>query len=331
MEKIKVLVVGLGPIGQAVCKHIFTKDSLEIIGALDIYPELEGRDLGEVCGVNDKNVFVKSKASELPLAEAQVAVITTTSSFRNLVGHIRPFIENGISIVTTCEEASYPWVSFPDISKDLNYMLVSNNCSMLSTGVNPGFLMDYLPNVMSGISESVESVEVHRFQNALKRRLPFQMKIGSGLTEEDFQAKVKAGEIKHMGLKESAWIIAKGMKLKVSRIDELIQPILATQELKTENFNIEKAMVVGIDQTAIGLDSNGMIGVKLHFRASLVEPDDIDRIMISGKPNITTQIEGGVHGDGATIAIVVNSIAGVCEAKPGLKTVLDFAQIRYAN
>ncbi|MCH7525696.1 MAG: hypothetical protein IIC74_12075 [Bacteroidetes bacterium] len=93
----------------------------------------------------------------------------------------------GIPVISTCEELSYPWDTQPKLSKILDTICKKHNIACLGTGVNPGFLMDYLPSVLSSVCKDIEQVTVERFQDATSRRIPFQQKIGAGLNLKEFK------------------------------------------------------------------------------------------------------------------------------------------------
>lgn len=46
-------------------------------------------------------------------------------------------------------------------------------------------------------------------------------------------------------------------------------------------------------------------------------------MLIEGSPRIESKIAGGVHGDIATAAMVVNSIPAVIMSPPGFRTMRD--------
>jgi 4-hydroxy-tetrahydrodipicolinate reductase len=75
--------------------------------------------------------------------------------------------------------------------------------AVLATGVNPGFAMDALPIMLTAVCERIDSISVNRVQDASIRRLPFQQKIGAGLTIAEFERKKADGSVRHVGLTES--------------------------------------------------------------------------------------------------------------------------------
>jgi 2,4-diaminopentanoate dehydrogenase len=193
---------------------------------------------------------------------------------------------------------------------------------VLGTGVNPGFLMDALPIMLTGVCERVEAIRVDRVQDARVRRLPFQQKIGAGLSREQFQQKVDDGSVRHVGLAESVSMIADAMGWRLTRITDEIQPRLATETVASDRLAVAPGYVCGIVQDGIGYQDERPV-ITLHMEAYLGAPESYDAVEIMGSPTIRSRIDGGVHGDVATASIVVNSIPKVLEVAPGLHTMRD--------
>jgi 4-hydroxy-tetrahydrodipicolinate reductase len=193
---------------------------------------------------------------------------------------------------------------------------------VLGTGVNPGFTMDALPITLTGVCERVDSIRVDRIQDARIRRLPFQQKIGAGLTREQFQRKVDGGTVRHVGLTESITMIADAMGWKLDRVTDDIQPKIAVETVASEFLAVDPGYVCGLVQDGIGYRGDKAI-ITLHMEAYLGAPESYDAVEIAGSPTLKMKIAGGVHGDVATASITVNSIPKVLEAAPGLHTMRD--------
>jgi 4-hydroxy-tetrahydrodipicolinate reductase len=196
--------------------------------------------------------------------------------------------------------------------------------AVLGTGVNPGFAMDALPIALSGVCERVDSIRIDRVQDARVRRLPFQQKIGSGLTTEQFQKKVDDQSVRHVGLAESVTMIAEAFGWRLDKVTDEIQPKIADKTVESEYLAVDAGYVCGIVQDGIGW-KDGKAIITLHMEAYLGAPESFDSVVIEGNPRITQKITGGVHGDVATASITVNSIPKILEAAPGLRTMRDMA------
>jgi 4-hydroxy-tetrahydrodipicolinate reductase len=221
--------------------------------------------------------------------------------------------------VSTTEELAYPWFSQKRIASKIDALARKGKVAVLGTGVNPGFVMDALPIALTGVCERVERISVARVQDASIRRLPFQQKIGSGLTEAEFEAHVRAGKVRHVGLTESIAMIGDAVGWKVDRITDEIHPRLADARVSSEFLTVEPGRVCGIIQDGVGYVKGEPL-IRLHMEAYLGAPKSYDSVEIAGSPRLSMKIAGGVHGDIATAAIVVNSIPKVLAAPPGLHT-----------
>ena len=321
---IRVLHFGLGPIGGAVVRQVAARKGFTIVGAVDIDPAKAGRDLGEVAGVGRR---LKVAVSDDPLkaikaSTPDVVVLCTSSSMKSVLPQVETILTLKVPIVSTTEELSYPTRGNMRYARVIHELAKKSRVAVLSTGVNPGFVMDALPIMLTGVCERVDAIRVDRIQDARVRRLPFQQKIGAGLTREAFQKKVDEGSVRHVGLAESVSMIADALGWKLTRITDDIQPKIAALTVASEFLSVEPGYVCGIVQDGIGYRGDEAV-ITLHMEAYLGAPESYDAVQISGSPAITSKIAGGVHGDIATASIVVNSLPKVLDVAPGLHTMRD--------
>jgi 4-hydroxy-tetrahydrodipicolinate reductase len=321
---IRVLHYGLGPIGAAVVKQVAQRRGFKIVGAVDIDPAKAGRDLGEVAGLGRAlRVKVSADARKtIKSTKPDVVVLCTLSSLKKVLPQMEEILKLKVPIVSTTEELAYPTAANLKYARAIHAAAKKAKAAVLGTGVNPGFTMDALPIALTGVCERVDSIRVDRVQDARVRRLPFQQKIGAGLTREQFQKKVDDGSVRHVGLAESVTMIADAMGWKLDRITDEIEPKIATATVSSEYLAVDAGYVCGIVQDGVGYrDGNPVI--KLHMEAYLGAPESFDQVEIDGSPYIRSKIAGGVHGDVATASITVNSIPKVLDVAPGLHTMRD--------
>jgi 4-hydroxy-tetrahydrodipicolinate reductase len=326
MPNIKVMHFGLGPIGAAIVKQVAQRPGFKIVGGIDIDPAKAGRDLGDVVGLSNRlGVKVSGDAAKaLKAAKPDVVVLCTSSSIKKVMPQIETIIKSKTAIVSTTEELSYPGYTHIRQAKQIHAWAKKAKVAVLGTGVNPGFAMDALPIALTAVCERVDRVTVNRVQDARIRRLPFQQKIGAGLTTEQFQKKVDDGSVRHVGLTESIAMIADALGWTLDRIADDIQPKLAKVTVSSEYLAVDPGYVCGIIQDGIGYRKGEPV-IKLHMEAFLGSPETYDSVEIQGSPNLAMKIAGGIHGDVATASIAVNSIPKVLEAPPGLHTMRDLA------
>jgi 2,4-diaminopentanoate dehydrogenase len=321
---IRVLHFGLGPIGTAILRQVAERRGFRIAGAVDIDPAKVGRDLGEVGGLGRT---LRMKVSDdarkaIKVAKPDVVVLCTQSSLKKVLPQLEAVLKLKVPVVSTTEELAYPRGANVRYARTIHALAKKAKVAVLGTGVNPGFTMDALPIALTGVCERVDAIRVDRIQDARVRRLPFQQKIGAGLTREQFQRKVDEGSVRHVGLAESISMIADAMGWKLDRVTDDIHPRIAIETVASEYLAVDPGYVCGIVQDGIGY-VGGKPLITLHMEAYLGAPESFDAVEITGSPALKMKIVGGVHGDIATASITVNSIPRVLQAGPGLHTMRD--------
>src|SRR5437879_6030451 len=211
-KKIAAIEYGMGPIGACIARLMREKQAVEIIGAIDADPAKVGRDLGEVVGATDApwGVSVFAEAREVLEQNADVVIHSTSSSLERVMDQLLMCLEAESSIVSTCEELSYPFRTHPELAAKLDAAAKESGVALVGTGVNPGFVMDKLLVTLAAVAQRIDHAKAVRIVDASKRRLPLQNKIGAGMSVEEFRAQVAAGVIKHVGLPESVAMVADG-------------------------------------------------------------------------------------------------------------------------
>ena len=247
---------------------------------------------------------------------------------KRITPQVLEIVSFGIPVVSTCEELSFPWKTAPRLARKIDKAAFANDVAVLGTGVNPGYLMDSLPTFLTAVSQGVEKVTVNRFQNAQFRRIPFQKKIGAGLTLEEFDQKIADGSLRHVGLTESIHMIAHRMGWKLDNTEDIISPVVAKKKITTPAMTIKKGNATGVRQIGNGY-VNDEVKIKLVFQATVGEKESYDEVIIEGNPNIHSKIQGGINGDVATCAITLNAIPQVLRSTAGLKTMVDIPPVSF--
>ena len=325
-EKIKVVCYGVGAVGTRIAKLLLEKEGLQIVGAIDIAKNKVGKDLGEILETGKKlNVIVSDDVdSVMRKACCDVVIHATGSYLEDVYPQIAPLAKYGVNVISTCEELSYPYLSEPELAKKLEALGVKYAMSFLGTGINPGFLMDTLVITLTGVCQKIDKIKVERVMNAATRRIPFQRKVGAGLTAAEFKKKMDTKEITgHVGLEQSIAMIAAALKWQLDKIQvEQVKPVITQQEVRSEAILVKKGQVAGLKQIARGIMKR-KDAITLDFQAYIGAKEEYDAITIDGVPPIHQKISPCVHGDLATVAMIVNSIPKVMNATPGLLTMKD--------
>ena len=321
---IRVMVVGLGPIGAAVARQVVERRGYQLVGAVDIDPNITGRDTGDVIELGRKLRLKVTPGigKTIKAARPDVAVMCTSSALKTVIGPMEEVLKHRVPIVTTTEEAAYPTRANRRLALRLDAAARKAKVAVLGTGINPGFAMDALPIALTAACERVESIEVHRVQDARIRRLPFQQKIGAGLTLEQFRRQVDAGTVRHVGFAESMHMIADAMGWRLSRVTDDVEPKVAEATVESELLAVDAGYVAGLVQRGVGYVGDEP-RIRLRLDAYLGAPESYELVVIEGSPRIESRIDGGIHGDIATVAVAINSIPAVIAASPGFRTMRD--------
>lgn len=331
MKRIKVAQFGLGPIGVESLKLAAQQPWLEIVGAVDNAPAKVGRPLTEITGLAQLDGLRVTRDLEALFRDTPPEVILHTASSRaaETLAQMRPALEFGVSVASTCEQLIFPALKEPVLTKEYDALCRHTGARVVAAGVNPGFVMDVLPIALTGVSRSVESIFVERVVDASTRRQPLQAKIGSGRDAEEFRDELRTGRAGHAGLIESAALVAHAMGWALDSLTEEGEPVLAEGEITTPFFSVPKGKVCGIRQRAVGT-SAGVERVVLEIAMFLDAPHPHDRVVVRGNPPLDVRVSGGVAGDQATVAALVNVVPRLLAAAPGLRLATDLALPKWA-
>ncbi len=330
-ERVRTIHYGIGAIGAEVVRAVLEGPEVEIVGAIDANPAVAGRDLGDVAGLGRSLGVTVSYDADALLNDvyADVVVHCTGSSLTEVYPQMMAILAAEKSIVSSCEELSFPFTRYPEISQKLDRRARDHGVRVLGTGVNPGFVMDLLPLALATVSRQVKSVHVQRVVDTSTRRMQLQRKTGVGLSVKAFQQGANSGGIGHVGLRESALMVADTMGWKLDDVSETLEPVIAPERRQNEYFSVEKGFVMGLRQSAVGVMGRREV-VRLDLEMSLGAKDPRDIIEIDGRPPVKVMIPGGIAGDTATASIIANCVPALARSRSvGLLTMRDLPLAPY--
>lgn len=327
-EPIRVLHYGLGPIGVRIVQVVAARSNLVSVGAVDVDPAKAGKDLGDVAELGRKLAvpIQANLAAALKTQKPDVVLHATGSRLAKVAPQFLALADAGLPTVSTCEELSYPWFHHPNEAREIDAQARKKGIAILGTGINPGFIMDALAVILSGVCPAVNAVHVRRVVDLSIRRKQLQQKVGVNLSTAAFAALKEQGSLGHVGLPQSIAMIAAGLGWPLERIDESLDPVIAPRALDSALGIVAAGRVQGQHQIARGWVA-GRERITLELKMALDVPDVGDFIYLDGPEPLSSAIYG-VQGDIATAAIVVNAIPQVLAAAPGLRTMLDVAPLR---
>ncbi|MFQ5821474.1 MAG: dihydrodipicolinate reductase [Candidatus Heimdallarchaeota archaeon] len=325
-NRVKIVSYGIGVLGMRIAKAALERTNLEIVGALDVDPDKVGKDLGDLLEIGKKLGIIVTNDPKQLFTEVQPDIIihTTSSYLKDVYPQLEECIKAKLNVISTTEELSWPWDNEPDLARQLDELAKQHGVTVTGTGINPGYLMDTLPLVLTAPCLDVKSIKITRMMNSAHRRIPFQKKIGTGLTVDEFKQYVADKTITgHVGLVESGQMIAGGLGWKLDEIKEFPpEPVIAEADITTPYKTVKKGQVLGLKSIATA-KKDGKTVITFEFIAYAGNDPEYDAVSIEGTPNIHERVEGGIHGDIGTIAMVLNTIPKVLKAAPGLKTMKD--------
>tara|TARA_R100000027_G_scaffold58155_1_gene48003 strand:+ start:20162 stop:21214 length:1053 start_codon:yes stop_codon:yes gene_type:complete len=324
-KRIKIAQFGLGPIGISSLQLLARKSWVEVVGGIDIRPELIGKPLSEVLGDSDSFGSAKVYGSfEELLENTEVDAIIHTAGSRaeQSFAQMRPMVEHGIAVVSSCEELLYPALRAPETTREIDELCKRTGARILGTGVNPGYVLDVLPICLSGVCAAVKGVYGERVVDAATRRQPLQKKVGSGMEPEEFKALAAQGKAGHAGFQESLALIANALGWKIGTIEETIQPVIADHDIETEYFSVKTGQTAGLHQIVKAETAEGF-SIHLDLKMYLDAKNPHDSIQLESSPPMNATVSGGVAGDLATVAALVNAIPSLLKAQPGVRLMTD--------
>jgi 4-hydroxy-tetrahydrodipicolinate reductase len=329
-----VICCGVGALGAEIVRLIDEKQQLnaKIVAAVDVAPEVVGRDLGEVAGLDKKlGVTVSgSVGTTLESVSADVVIYAAEPHFDDMFPAVRVALENGKNVITAGDEACFPWAKHAALAEEADLIAKENGVSFLGTGVCPGFMMDYLPIALTGVMKHVDKVTIQRIADTSGSGLNYYEKCGYGKSPEEFDKALRAGTVagpEH--LKEEVLMIAQALGWEGVDYTEEKRGLISETRREALSGTVEPGTISGVEQISCGM-MDGREVIRLVYDI-IIHPEE-DGLEVGNFKTISG--EGGeltcsVTGDLAkqswsrTAAIVVNTLPQVVAAEPGIRTVYE--------
>ncbi|HZH94048.1 MAG TPA: 2,4-diaminopentanoate dehydrogenase [Tissierellaceae bacterium] len=328
-ENVKVIIWGLGAMGSGMADMLLKKKGVEIVGAVGRGNKL-GKSMYDFIKTErgDRPDVIIGTPEEVITEGAADVVLTATDSYtKTAFERLKFILEKKINVVSSAEEMAYPQAQSPEEAKMLDEIAKANGVSILGTGINPGLIMDLLVVVMTGCCETVDSVTARRV-NSLSPFGPAVMEEqGIGITKEEFEEGVRTGHLAgHVGFPESIHMIADAIGWKVDKVEQSMEPIMTDVDRKSPYGFAKAGNVAGCAMKGFGY-VDGEMKIEMDHPQQ-IEPEMVgvqtgDYVIIKGNPNINLVNSPEVPGGIGTIAMCVNMIPHIINARPGLKTMID--------
>lgn len=337
-QKIKAVQYGVGKMSIYTMRYMLEK-GVEIVGAIDVNPQVIGKDIGEILGKEKLGVIVtdvKDAKTMLETTKPDVCIITTRSLFSEVEEAFMLCAELGINAISTCEEAFYPENSNPVLTKKINELAIKNNCTITGTGYQDIYWGQLISSI-AGSTQKITKIKGSSSYNVEDYGIALAEAHGAGLTLEEFDKQVASAD--RISAEERQKVIENGeyspsymwnvngwlcSKLGLTVVSQ-------TQKCVPQTYK-EDIYSSTLDMTVKAGDATGMsavvttetkegITIESECIGKVYGPDEFDKNVwtVEGEPTTTITVERPATVE-LTCATVVNRIPDVINAEPGYVT-----------
>lgn len=336
MERsIKVLQVGCGKMSKYTMRYVYEGAS-QIVGAVDINPNVIGKDIGDIMEVPNKGVIIEPLENLdhlIEMTEPDIAIVTTMSLLADVHDVIRTLVVRGVNVITTCEEAFFASNSNPNMYQELNAIAKANNCTITGCGYQDIF-WGYLISSIAGSTHKIMKIKGSSSYNVEDYGIALAKAHGAGLTLEEFDKEVAS--VDRMSKEERQKIIDSGkytpsymwnvvgwladkLDLHITSIDQKCVPTTHSKDLKssTLDMTIKAGNATGMSAIVTAMTEEG-VEIEAQCIGKVYSEEDYDANIwtVEGEPNTTITVERPATVE-LTCADCVNRIPDVMNAEAG--------------
>lgn len=195
MNGVKVVQYGCGKMSIYTMRYVMEKGG-SIVGAVDCNPDVIGKDVGELMGIEPIGVVVVSTdEAEAMMREskADVCIIETMSLMKDIEDSLLLCAKLGINAITTCEEAFYPMVSSPTITKEIDRICKETGCTITGSGYQD-VAWGNLIAVMAGTTHKITRIKGSSSYNVEDYGIALAKAHGAGLSLEEFDKEIASSD-----------------------------------------------------------------------------------------------------------------------------------------
>jgi hypothetical protein len=333
---------------------VLSHHDLELAGVIVANSAKLGRDAGEIAGVGRTGVLATDDARAL-LAQGVDAVVYTASAdtrpleaLEDLLGCLRA----GANVVSTSFYALlYPATAPAPVLERIQGACREGKSSLFVSGIDPGWAVDILPLLLSGVVSDIREVRSQEIFNYALYDQPDVVRklIGFGEPMDRLPPMLHEFSLK-MVWEPMVRLLGDGLGRPVDAIETFVERRPLTRSIQVAGMGQFDAGTQGAFRFEVrGLSQGKALYVVEHITRidDACAPDwphppegrGCHRVQISGSPDLHVSIHGedacepGPAGGGNASAAnrIVNSIPAVCDAKPGVLTPLDLPMITGAR
>ena len=339
---IRVVQWGSGNVGRSAIAAIVERADTELVGLFVNSADKAGRDAGEIAGIGPAGVTATDDVEQIVATDADVVLHMPLPSmvYGDEPGadldHFERLLASGKHVITTVGYM-YPQVYGDAVMGRLAAACSAGGSVFHGTGANPGWFGDLLPLLLSGLSLSIDRIdvqEISNFQHYPSPEIMFEM-MNFGRTPEEFEARAVRHRTWLDGLfTEAVQMVADGIGADVDGVVSTMEPWITDHDLRTAAGTVAAGTVAGQRwQWSAMVDDQPLVHQetvwRMHRDVAPEWPEGDWSIHITGRPEMHLSLPHSWNRDvlGSTAAHAVNAIPYVVEAASGVRTFLDLPLI----
>lgn len=334
-RKIKVVQYGVGKMSVYTMRYALEK-GCELVGAIDINPEIIGKDISEVLGGNPTGVLITGvNDAEKMLREVKpdICVVTTMSLFNDVYQALELCAKLGINAITTCEEAFYPENSNPISTGAIDTIAKETGCTITGSGYQDIYWGELI-SAIAASTQRITKIKGSSSYNVEEYGIALAKAHGAGLTLEEFDKEIASADNiseeerkalidKCEFLPSYMWNVngwlAEKLGLTVVGQTQKCVPQTHTEDLEssTLGMTVPKGNATGMSAVVTTITKEG-ITIESECIGKVYSKDDFDKNewTVYGEPDTTIVVSRPATVE-LTCATVINRIPDVINAEPG--------------